>query len=71
MLCVLNGKTIGAKCNLKVAFSFNSWIYNKKVIIQLSVQYRIYLDSCPDNFIILDELIGDVVILALVQLYNL
>ena len=50
MLCVLHGKTIGAKCNLKVAFSLNSWIYSKKVIIQLSVQYRIYLDSCPDNF---------------------
>ena len=30
MLCVLHGKTIGAKCNLKVAFSLNSWIYSKK-----------------------------------------
>ena len=26
----LHGKTIRAKCNLKVAFSLNSWIYNKK-----------------------------------------
>jgi len=32
-------KTIRTKCNLKVAFSLNSWIYNKKVNIQLTVQY--------------------------------
>jgi len=38
--CCLHGKTIGTKCNLKVAFSLNSWIYNKKVIIQMTVQYR-------------------------------
>jgi len=43
-----------------VAFSLN--IYNKKVIIQLTVQYGIYLDSCPDDFTIL------VVIWALVQI---
>ena len=33
--CCLHGKTIRTKCNLRVAFSVNSWIYNKKVIIQL------------------------------------
>jgi len=38
--CCLLGKTIRINCNLKVAFSLNSWIYNKKVIIQLTVQYR-------------------------------
>jgi len=32
-------KTIRTKCNLKVAFSLNSWIYKKKVNIQLTVQY--------------------------------
>ena len=32
--------TIRTNCNLRVAFSLNSWIYNKKVIIQLTVQYR-------------------------------
>ena len=26
--CCLHGKTIRKKCNLKVAFSLNSWIYN-------------------------------------------
>jgi len=45
----LHAKTIWAKCNLKVEF-MNSWIYNKKVIIQLTVQYRLYLDSYPDNW---------------------
>ena len=38
-LCCLHGKAIRTKYNLKVAFSLNSWIYNKKVIIQLTVQY--------------------------------
>jgi len=28
--CCLHGKTIRTNCNLKVAFSLNSWIYNKK-----------------------------------------
>ena len=27
--CCLHGKTIRTKCNLKVAFTLNSWIYNK------------------------------------------
>jgi len=27
--CCLHGKTIQTKCNLKVVFSLNSWIYNK------------------------------------------
>ena len=55
----LHGKTIRTKCNLKVAFSLNSWIYNKKVIIQLTVQYRnifglvqygSHLGTCPNIF---------------------
>jgi len=25
---------------LKMAFSFNNWIYDRKVIIQLTLQYR-------------------------------
>jgi len=29
----------------------------KKVIVQLTVQYRNLLNSCPDNFTILDSLI--------------
>jgi len=29
-----------------VAFSVDSWIYIKKVIIQLTV----YLDKCPDDY---------------------
>ena len=57
--CCLHGKTIRAKCNLKVAISLNSWIYNKKVIIQLTVQYRntyqlvqysSHLGTCPNIF---------------------
>ena len=28
--CCVHGKTIRTKCYLKVAFSLNSWIYNKK-----------------------------------------
>jgi len=63
--CYLHGKTIRTKCNLKVAFSLNSRIYNKKVIIQLIVllNTEIYLDSSPDDFTVL------VVIWALVQIY--
>ena len=54
--CCLHGKTIKTKCNLEVAFSLNSWLYNKKVIIQLTVQYRhifrlvqygSHLGTCP------------------------
>jgi len=61
--CCLHGKTIITKCNLKVAFSLNSCIYNKKVIIQLTVQYRNIFGLCPHDFTIL------VVIWSLVQIY--
>ena len=44
---VIHGKTIKTNCNLKVAFSLNSWIYNKTVIIQLTVQYRNIIGLVP------------------------
>ena len=45
--CCLHGKTIRTKCNLKVAFSLNSCIYNKKVIIQLTVKYWNIVGQVP------------------------
>ena len=52
--CCLQGKTIRTKCILKVAFSLNSWIYNKKVIIQLTTIPK-YIWTSAQMTTILDE----------------